>query len=524
MRSFIRDWGISRFIACCTFAVLVASQTVPSAAAQKDAKAYVNAAILAMGGTDRLQSIHSLSFKAIGQRAMLEQSERPEGPWLMDYFQVSEFLDYAHDRQRVDRQSRGCGSTECWHSAAWSPSVYLYDNGAGAMLADGKQSPATHNLIEESAELFVLAPDRLLLSALAAPDLHSERDITLRGFTHHVVGFTWKGAPIRIFLSSYTALPSAVEITRVRPDDVFLSPWGDLTSRITFTLWELEPSGVRYPRQWNAQLNGRPDWMWTINELAINPPETAENQFTISAAVRSASSLSSPLDKLPLGFPKDSPSEIAPGIVQVRGYWNITEVRQSDGIVIIEAPISNGYSAKAIADAQARFPGLPVKAVITTSDAWPHIGGLREYAARGISIYALDLNRTIIERLFAAPHKLAPDALAENRKTPVVHYISDRAEIGQGVNLLQIIPFREQTGERQMMVYFPGSNLLYTSDLFQRAGDEWFLPETVSEALDAAQRERLQVSRAFGMHYSPTSWNEIEAVVAKFKDPSKLRP
>jgi hypothetical protein len=37
-------------------------------------------------------------------------------------------------------------------------------------------------------------------------------------------------------------------------------------------------------------------------------------------------------------------------------------------------------------------PGKRVKAVITTSTAYPHFGGLREYVARGIPVYAADVN------------------------------------------------------------------------------------------------------------------------------------
>lgn len=504
-------------------AVILAVLSPRLRAAQDDARTRVQASIRAMGGEERLRVIHSLSFKAIGQRTMLEQSERPEGPWLMDYFQVSEYLDFAHKRQRIERQSRGCGSTECWHAAAWDPSTYLYDNGAGAMLVNGKQSPASHTALDDSAELLSLSPDRVLLEALAASDLHSEPDTILRGFTHHVVGFTLNGVPVRILLSAYSKLPSAVEITRTRPYDTFLSPWGDLTSRITFTFWQLEPGGVRYPRQWNSDLNGQPDWMWTINELSINPAETESNRFTIDSQIRTAPQSRGSLDEWPLGLKNAPPTEIAPGIVQVRGFWNIAEVKQSDGIVIIEGPISNGYSAKVIADAQTRFPGLPIKAVITTSDSWPHIGGLREYAARGIPIYALDLNRTILQRLFAAPHKLASDDLAKSGKRPIVHYIGARTELGTGSNRLEIIPYREQTGERQMMVYFPESKLLYTSDLFQRAAGEWFLPETLWEALDAVHREKLEVDRSFGMHYAPVAWSEIGAAVEKQEKPVQQR-
>ena len=80
-------------------------------------------------------------------------------------------------------------------------------------------------------------------------------------------------------------------------------------------------------------------------------------------------------------FPGQAGQELVSGVVLIPGAWNTTLVRQSDGIVVIEAPISSGYSVQAIAEANKRFPGIPIKAVITTSDAWPHIGGVREYVA-----------------------------------------------------------------------------------------------------------------------------------------------
>jgi hypothetical protein len=48
---------------------------------------------------------------------------------------------------------------------------------------------------------------------------------------------------------------------------------------------------------------------------------------------------------------------------------------------MLEAPIGSGYSEKVIAEVEKRFPNTPIKAVITTSDAWPHLRGVREYVA-----------------------------------------------------------------------------------------------------------------------------------------------
>ena len=75
------------------------------------ARALVSDAALAMGGEERLRGLHSLEIKGIGHRYMLEQSERPEGPWLIDYFQIVEQRDLARERIRRDTNSRGCDST-----------------------------------------------------------------------------------------------------------------------------------------------------------------------------------------------------------------------------------------------------------------------------------------------------------------------------------------------------------------------------------------------------------------------------
>jgi hypothetical protein len=252
-----------------------------------------------------------------------------------------------------------------------------------------------------------------------------------------------------------------------------------------------------------------------VNELTLNP-KIVDDDFHIPEEVkRDFLAKKVAIEDMPLGNALDPAGELAPGVVFVPGRWNVIEVRQPDGVIILEAPISNGYSAKVIADVEKRFPGLPIKGVITTSDAWPHIGGLREYAARGIPIYALGLNRPILERLLAAPHTLQPDALAPHAKADNITYISEKTTLGSGPNAVELLPMRSVTCERQLIVYMAGRNLLYSSDAFQRApSGEFFLPQTLSEVVDVVRREKINVDVDVGMHIGPTPWKEIEKAVA----------
>ncbi|HJT17700.1 MAG TPA: hypothetical protein VJ853_09940, partial [Thermoanaerobaculia bacterium] len=62
------------------------------------ARDLVHKSLDAVGGEQRLRAIHSIEIKGIGHRFGLEQSERPEGPWLLLYEQIDLSRDF--DRQR----------------------------------------------------------------------------------------------------------------------------------------------------------------------------------------------------------------------------------------------------------------------------------------------------------------------------------------------------------------------------------------------------------------------------------------
>ena len=505
--------------------VFVAGAFVDTARASTQpvqARTEIQRAIHVMGGESVLWSVHSLQFSAVGHRNMLEQSLRPDGPWWQDYFQLTEIRDFQGRRERLSSLHRGYSSPEWWlQHDSWDSDPYfptvVVDGGAVAKVSDGKFTRFSSSYLQNVEEDLAFDPIQLLLTALASQDLHSEADRQFHGFTHHVVTWVWNGTPIHLLLNGYTGLPEMVEWTRPRPYDVFWNPWGDVTTQVSFGMWALEPDGLRYPRQWTTERNGLPDSDISITSLTVNPT-IDETQLTIPEDTRKdylAHKLA--IDELPLGFGGAAPSEIEPGITHIPGAWNVNLIRQSDGIVVLEGPISSGYSTKVFDQAHKLYPDMPVKAVITTSDSWPHIGGLREYVARGIPIYALDLDKAVLERLFAASHRMRPDDLQLHPRSAELHLLGKRSTLGAGPNRMELIPYRTETGERQMLVYFPEYKLLYTSDLFAPdAGDTWFTPEYLLELKLALARENLDVSQVFGMHYDVTPYRTLQAALGTY--------
>ncbi len=484
-----------------------------SVAATPNAKEVLQTAIKALGGETALRGIQALRWEAIRHTHMLEQSERPAGPWLVSYEQLSELRDVQTGSLRQTISSRSILTP----NGDWMKGMtMIVAGGAAAMEFNGRKGPGMAAQAQEGEESLALAPERILFTALNAADLRAETSLTLQDVPHHVLAFTAQGKPHKLFLNAHTGLPTAAEQVSAHPYGMF-SVWGDVTTRIYFSTWMLEAGGLHYPRQWDVQRNGMPYQSLTITQLTINPAIPADS-FTIPTNIKDAyAKFQQKWDDLPLGFRgRGQIAELAEGVVRIPGSWDVTLVRQTDGIVILEAPISSGYSAKVIAEAEKRFPGVPIKAVVSTSDAWPHLAGVREYAARGIPIYALDVNQPLLEKVMTAPRRTFPDALAQTPKRPQWRIVAGKTVLGEGPNRLELYPLRTESGERMLMAYLPERRVLYAADLIQRQPDgSFFMPQYLSELMDAVAREKLTVERAYAMHSAPSAWQEITSAVQK---------
>ena len=502
---------IRRPLLSCLLLPLAMLVATPANARADQAHDLLTKAVNAMCSRQCLQGIYAVEYTAVGYRDFVEQSVRPTGPYFLDYETIHVIRDYVKHRTAADESHLAYGGNNFWtQQDTPTKTQYVINDDVAASLSDGKYAYAGGYPLAFDDDQYGFSPERLLGEASVAPDLRELPDEQLHGFTHHVLGYTWRSSPVKLYLNAFTSLPTAVEFVRAYPFHTFLSTWGDVTTRITYEGWNLESNGMHYPRQWTYEREDLPDMTLVLTQLHFNPAlDDASLRVPSDLYAQHHGHLRNVAD-VPLGTAGSGPpQELAPGILQVPGGWNMTFVKQTDGIVVIEAPWSPAYSQRAFDAARARY-GLPIKSVITTSDSWPHIAGVRQAVADRIPVYALDLNVPILNRLIAAPHTMQPDDLQLHKSTAHFVTVSQRVAVGSGPNRFLIIPYRMATAERQMMVYFPEYKLLYTSDLFQPNGDgTWFTPQYVSEAVDAIAREKLDVRTIFGMHYGPTPYAKL---------------
>ncbi len=105
-------------------------------------------------------------------------------------------------------------------------------------------------------------------------------------------------------------------------------------------------------------------------------------------------------------------------------------------------------------------------------------------------------------------------SFGKNGRKAKLNIVKEKTVIGTGANRLELYPIRSETGERMIMVYAPEYHLLYGSDLVQSKPDgTFFMPQYLSELIDAAKRKNLKIDNVFAMHSGVIPWSSLEKAV-----------
>jgi hypothetical protein len=453
----------------------------------------------AMGGSERLSAIHNLRLDVISHTTVVEQSYR-QAPFYSSYERDQTTIDLSG--QRVRTQSHNVWPESDPREAEFDQTLIATPAG-GIYRASEGDTPCGLSDLDAARVVLALGPLRVLATALAASDLHYEAAETVRGSAHTVIGFTWNQQPVRILLNAFNHLPDAVEST-LQPRD-FWYYWGDVRQRVYWDNLKYV-QGISYPSSEITERNGEIWQSAQALDVQFNVP-LDEKDFAADAAVVAKSALSKGWER---EFSAAKDTKLAEGIDLFSGSWNSTIVRQEDGVVILETPISSTFTRGIFAEATKRYAGAQIKAVLSTSDSWPHVGGIRFDVAQRVPLYVLDLNEPLLDRILAAPHRINPDDLQRSPHRPEWHLVSGKTVVGSGANRMELYPLRGPSTERQYMVYFPEHKLLYASDtLVLKENHTLYDPELMQEVRLAVEREHLIVDTVYAMHEAPMSWKDV---------------
>lgn len=381
----------------------------------------------------------------------------------------------------------GLRQTTVFHLAMLNAPISQTIVASDSVVSHGGVAAASTFDASQVQETAALTPDRILLTALAAPDLRADRDSVIDGRNHHVVAFRWANAHVRLAIDAATGFPDVARLVRAYPTYMFWSLWRDITFDTQWSGWSLEANGVWYPRQRLVTFNGQPFRRFVVTAIDVAPVAPADS-FAIADSARSQFTKIAKADTA-MPEPTLTPVTLADGVVLFKGHYQSALVRESDGLVILDASQSDAKSRAVLAAAARLFPGVPISAVVTTSSAWMQIGGVREYANHGIPIYALDVNAPRVRALTA-------------RAIRVIHA---PMTLGTGANALRLLP----TPSADLLVYWPARHWLYASDMI--------LPQNFEPNYNAARAATLRrtiadlgitVDSVFAFHLPLAAWTE----------------
>ncbi|HET9055465.1 MAG TPA: MBL fold metallo-hydrolase, partial [Chitinophagaceae bacterium] len=455
------------------------AQTAPDKCALEIAEQ----SIKALGGKSRISAINNLQISGYGYKNAIEQSERFEGPYIPVNFNFKSVLDFKDTLEQYEEEQK-------FVIYSFGRKYLLDKNCVALKLPKGSFFPLAQN--QSMQDDLYLNPLNILDKAINSSSLVCLKDTMIHGILNKRIKFLWNNYPVIISINQNTNLFTCVEIRKPYSNDYF-NTWGDLNKVIYYSAWDLLENGVHYPRQKDIYFLGR---LWEtsmIMEFVINTPFSADS-VRIPADIQQASmdfwkSNSSQIKKT-----MERKKEIAKDIWLIPGPCNSTVVKQNNELVIIESPNTSSNTDQIIEEAKKIFPGTSLNYIVTTSDAWLHCGGVRSAAANA-TVVALSANKQIIESLLKADFKTEPDIWQNMKiKKPKIKYVDMPTELGVGTNRIKLIPFRTETGERMMMVYFPEYKLLYASDLLQPSG---FIEHYNWEVIQAVKREKLEVEKIY---------------------------
>jgi hypothetical protein len=476
-----------------------------SAGARAAAQTLIDDAITAMGG-DRLRDLSALHLELQQVAHRIDDSERAAAPYWLNIRSIVEDRDERGGRFRqavVDA------------SAQWVVRNTVLDDGRLHATGGVWLGQPYWVTVHSAGDRLPLSPERILFTAGAAADLRRLPDVVRHGAVQHHVRFSWRTYPVDLYLDAASHRPTEVESVQTDRYNLAQTAWGDVRWRTDFLFWRREPNGLVYPHQWSVSRNGEPYLDEVITALRTDAAPAPSDLGLPKAALDAfKGSVQLPYADRPI---PDEPNALRPigrDLWLIEGSWNVVVARQPDGLVVIECPQSGGYSAKVLALLARKFPGVRVKAMISTTDSLWHFAGLRTYVARGVPIYALDVTLPLLRRFVAAPHRLAPDELQRHPRTAKWRPVAGPTSIGSGDTKVVVYPIRGQGDERMLMVYAPSQRLLYGSsnDVIAVAAKPSVGTFNLPELVESVHRHGLEVDRFVSIHTGEMAWRDVQDV------------
>jgi glyoxylase-like metal-dependent hydrolase (beta-lactamase superfamily II) len=155
------------------------------------------------------------------------------------------------------------------------------------------------------------------------------------------------------------------------------------------------------------------------------------------------------------------------------GVWYLTGgshhsvvIEMKDHLIVVESPINDDRAAAVLGEVK-KLSSKPIKYVIASHHHFDHAGGLRAFAAEGVTVIAHDANKAFLEKTLAAPATVNPDRLAKSGKKGTVEGVGARRTLTDGTRTVDIHHITDNVHHGGLiMVHLPKEKFLSEADVY----------------------------------------------------------
>ena len=495
---------------------VVAALSVVTMRAQ-DARATIDAVATALGmlrGLNAQDELLTLRYEGTGMNYALGQSWAPDMAW--PEFAVTRYRnsigyypDRAGTRLEIERANpdglvRGGGGLPLLapqrriQVAAGSFGWNETQPGMGA-------TPALGAARDRALQLWMLPHGVVKAAYLAGADAMVTMEGGATVITAPVPGMP--GTTMRATLDAENLI-ARVEALVDNPvlGDVLIetrySDYGELGGDI------LLPSDVMFPARIVQTQGGHPTLDLTITTVnAYNPyvifplPENVEKAAAMPPQVTVET------------------EEVADGVWYLTGgSHHSVAVEFGDHVVVVEGP-QNDARANAVIDAvKTAIPNKPIRYVVNTHHHFDHSGGLRAFVAEGATVITQAQATSYFEQVWANPHTVNPDRLAQSPRQPVIEGVDERRVLSDGTRSLELHRLQDSNHADTMLVaYLPAERILIEADVYSPAPPNApppasAHPESVN-LYNNIERLQLDVAQIVPIHGRVVTLDDLRAAI-----------
>ena len=259
---------------------------------------------------------------------------------------------------------------------------------------------------------------------------------------------------------------------------------GDMPFEAIYSDYKDVDGGVKFPGKIVLKQGGSPTLDLTVATVTPNAP--VDIRPRLGAAARR------PAARLHPAAPAMESRKLGEGVYLIFGGYADVAVDFKDYIVAIEGGQSEARGTALVNEIHRLIPNKPIKYVINTHSHFDHSSGLRPFVADGATIITHESNKGYYEKIFSAPHTLAPDKLFQTKAKVNVETFGDKKVLTDGNHTIELYQLRGSPHSDGLIIaYLPKEKVLVEADAYGPAADPNAPPPATVAPIAANMMENL---------------------------------